>query len=38
MRRRRDNFRKHHALALAVTADRMGDDGTARDVVVLDQS
>ena len=29
---------RHHTLALAVTANRMGDDGAARDVVVLDQS
>ena len=32
------NLRWHHALALTVTAHRVGDYGAARDVVVLDQS
>ena len=36
LRRNLIDLRKHHALALAVTAHRMGDDGAG--VVVLDQS
>ena len=38
LRRNLIDLRKHHALALAVTAHRMGDDGAAHHVVVLDQS
>ena len=31
------NLRRHHTLALTMTTDRVGDDGAARDFVVLDQ-
>jgi hypothetical protein len=31
------DLRRHHALALAVAADRVGDDIAARNLVVLDQ-